>query len=131
MLLIMKRLVMDLDGTLTIEDPRVGYPDKAPNLEVIQKVREYHAQGFEIVIATARNMRTHNENVGKINALTLPVIIDWLKQHDVPYDEIYVGKPWCGHEGFHVDDKSVRPCEFSSMTYLEICKLLNLGHNAI
>ncbi|CAN5208983.1 HAD-IIIC family phosphatase [soil metagenome] len=127
----MKRLVMDLDGTLTIEAPNTGYADKAPNLAVIQKLREYHAQGFEIVIATARNMRTHKGNIGKINVLTLPTIIDWLNRHDVPYDEIHVGKPWCGHEGFHVDDKSVRPDEFARMSYPEIRELLNLGHNAI
>lgn len=130
-LLTMKRLVMDLDGTLTIEDPATPYADKAPNLRVIEKLREYHAQGFEIVIATARNMRTHNGNVGKINVLTLPTIIEWLNKHNVPYDEIHVGKPWCGHEGFHVDDKSLRPDEFASMTYPEIRKLLNLGHNAV
>ncbi len=45
-------------------------------------------------------MRTYEGNVGKINVNTLPIIIDWLERHNVPYDEIYVGKPWCGHDGF-------------------------------
>ena len=50
--------------------------------------------------------------IGKINANTLPLILDWLAQHEIPYDEIHVGKPWCGTEGFYVDDKAVRPSEF-------------------
>ena len=126
----MKRLVVDLDGTLTIDDPNIPYSEKLPNLALIGKLRTYREQGFEIVIATARNMRTHNGNIGKINALTLPVIIEWLSQHNVPYDEIHIGKPWCGHEGFHIDDKSLRPDEFINLSYSEITALLALGRNA-
>lgn len=126
----MKRLVMDLDGTLTIDDPAVPYPDKAPNRAVIEQLRAYKAEGFEIVIATARNMRTHDGNIGRINAQTLPVILDWLRKHDVPYDEVHVGKPWCGHDGFHVDDKALRPDEFARLSYAEVCALLKLGRNA-
>lgn len=126
----MKRLVMDLDGTLTIDDPALPYPDKVPNLEVIEQLRAYKAQGFEIVIATARNMRTHGNNLGRINAQTLPVILAWLQKHEVPYDEVHVGKPWCGHDGFYVDDKALRPEEFTRLSYAEICELLSLGRNA-
>src|SRR5438309_10306589 len=89
-----------------------GYEHAVPNLPLIAKLRDYKAQGFEIVISTSRNMRTYAGNVGKINANTLPVILAWLKKHDVPYDEVYVGKPWCGEDGFYVDDKAVRPAEF-------------------
>lgn len=126
----MKRLVVDLDGTLTVDDPDISYSDKKPNTALIEKLREYRLQGFEIVIATARNMRTHGGNLGKINALTLPIIIAWLEKNNVPYDEIYVGKPWCGHEGFHIDDKSLRPDEFVNLSYPEIAALLSLGRNA-
>lgn len=127
----MKRLVIDIDGTLTIDDPNVSYNNKLPNLPLISKLREYKEQGFEIVLFTSRNMRTYEGNVGRINAHTLPVIIDWLRNHNVPYDEIHVGKPWCGHHGFHVDDKAIRPDEFISLSYDEIGKLLNLGRNAV
>lgn len=126
----MKRLVIDLDGTLTIDDPQLDYPSKRPNLAVVEKLREYKAQGFEIVVCTARNMRTHQGNVGLINVHTLPVITDWLRRHDIPYDEIHVGKPWCGHDGFHVDDKALRPDEFVRMSHDEITTLLHLGRNA-
>lgn len=120
----MKRLVIDLDDTLTVSDETLAYDSKQPNLRLIERLREYQKDGFEIIIQTARNMRTHRGSIGKINAQTLPVIIDWLKKHDVPYDEIYVGKPWCGSEGFYVDDKAVRPAEFIRLSREEIGALL-------
>jgi capsule biosynthesis phosphatase len=120
----MKRLVFDLDGTLTHDDPSVGYPERAPNAAVVEKLRAYRDQGFTIVICSARNMRTYGGDLGKINANTLPVILDWLARHQIPYDEIHVGKPWCGTEGFYVDDKAVRPSEFLALTHDEIHALL-------
>ena len=54
----------------------------------------------------------------------MPGIISWLEKHNVPYDEIHVGKPWCGFNGFYVDDKSIRPSEFVSLSYEEIMVLL-------
>ena len=120
----MKRLVFDLDGVLTIDDPDRSYADREPNLAVIAKLRDYRAQGFEIAIFTARNMRTFGGQIGKINANTLPTVIDWLRRHDVPFDEIHVGKPWCGPGGFYVDDKAIRPSEFRTLSRAAIALLL-------
>jgi capsule biosynthesis phosphatase len=69
-------------------------------------------------------MRTYEGQVGKINANTLPVIIDWLARHEIPYDELHVGKPWCGTEGFYIDDKAIRPSEFLALSHAEIQALL-------
>lgn len=82
--------------------------------------------GFEIVIHSSRNMKTYQGNIGKINKYTLPIIINWLEQNQVPYDEIYIGKPWCGEDGFYIDDRSVRPDEFINLTYQEIRKLTKM-----
>ena len=119
----MKRLIVDLDGTLTQANTS-DYKNVLPREDVIEQLRQYKSNGFEIVIATARNMRTYEGNVGKINIHTLPVITEWLDKHSVPYDEVLVGKPWCGHEGFYIDDRSIRPSEFASMTLEEIHQLL-------
>ena len=119
----MKRLVFDLDGTLT-KGSNGDYIEDKPDLDMIEKLREYKSQGFEIVIFTARQMRTHQCNIGKINAFTLPTIIRWLDEHQVPYDEVFVGKPWCGNDGFYIDDKSIRPSEFKALTLDEIKILL-------
>ena len=69
-------------------------------------------------------MRTFEGNIGKINVHTLPIVIEWLKKHDVPYDEIIMGKPWCGFDGFYVDDKAIRPNEFAELSYEEIVALV-------
>ncbi|MGX1022513.1 capsule biosynthesis phosphatase [Pseudomonas sp. Y3 TE3536] len=125
----MKRLIMDLDDTIcsTING---DYKNSTPDLRVIQKLHEYREMGFTIAISTSRNMRTYNGDIGKINANTLPVIIEWLNKHSVPYDEIIVAKPWCGMEGFYVDDKAIRPSEFKNKSYEEIRELLSLEKSA-
>lgn len=120
----MKRLVLDLDETIC-KSTDGNYAEALPILDVIAKIRDYKANGFEIVIYTSRNVRTFNGNIGKICANTLPAVIDWLKKHEIPYDEIFVGKPWCGHDGFYVDDKAIRPAEFLELSYQKIIDLLN------
>lgn len=119
----MKRLVIDIDDTLCKTTD-----GKYSKSEVILSIRDqlvsYRNSGFEIVLYTSRNMRTYASNLGKINANTLPTLVTWLNENDIPYDEIYVGKPWCGHEGFYVDDKAVRPDEFAILSYDEIQDLL-------
>jgi capsule biosynthesis phosphatase len=117
-------LVLDLDGTLTVEGSADRYEDVLPRLEVIEQVRRYAGEGFRIIIMTSRNMRSFNNSVGRINAETLPVAVAWLKRHGVPFDEIHVGKPWCGAGGFYVDDKAVRPSEFRDLDAAGIVALL-------
>lgn len=119
----MKRLIIDLDGTLTKGDSK-DYINESPREDVIKQIKAYSEVGFEIVISTARNMRTYEGNVGKINVHTLPVIIEWLERHGVPFDEILVGKPWCGHDGFYVDDRAIRPSEFVSKSYDEVLQAI-------
>ncbi len=122
----MKRIVIDLDHTLCYAED--DYPSARPNQAVIDKLREYRALGFEVVVHTSRNMRTYEGNVGKINVHTLPVILDWLRRHDVEFDEVVVGKPWCGHEGFYVDDRALRPDEFARMTPEQVARLIGSGN---
>ncbi len=121
----MKRLIFDIDDTLC-STQNGDYKNAKPVFAMVEKLREYHRQGFTIVLNTSRNMRTYSGNIGEINKKTLPVIIDWLARYDIPYDEIYVGKPWCGFDGFYIDDKAIRPQEFLELSYDEIRKLLGM-----
>jgi capsule biosynthesis phosphatase len=121
----MKRSVFDLDGTLTVDAPGEPYADRRPRERMRELLLAYRAQGFTIIIASSRNMQTHGNSVGVINAKTLPVMLEWLDRHGIPYDEIHVGKPWCGHDGFYVDDKAIRPSELQSLSYDEIRALLD------
>ncbi len=120
----MKKLIFDIDMTLTKGKGVIGYEDAIVNQDVVEKLVEYRNNGFSIVLSTSRNMNSYSDNIGKINKNTLPVILKWLEENKIPYDEIYVGKPWCGHFGFYVDDKSIRPSEFLKYSYEEIIELL-------
>ena len=118
-----KRLIVDLDNTISYTI-KGDYVNSKPIEQTINMLRKYHDEGWEIVINSSRNMRTYDANVGKINIYTLPNIISWLNKYNVPYDEIIVGKPWCGYDGFYIDDKAIRPSEFHSMNEKEIHLLL-------
>ncbi len=120
-----KVIVIDLDGTLcSNKESHQNYLELQPHEEVILKLREYRKKGFYIIIYSSRNMRTYEGNIGLINANTLKDIFQWLDSYSIPYDEVHVGKPWCGFDGFYVDDKTIRPQEFLNLSYDEITELL-------
>ncbi len=118
-----KKLVVDMDDTITVTE-HGDYEHSKPIQKTIDLLKKYHDDGFQIIIHSSRQMRTYEGNVGKINCHTLPNIVNWLNTHDVPYDEIIVGKPWCGFTGFYIDDKSIRPSEFHNMSLEEINTML-------
>lgn len=108
-----KVLVVDLDGTLCpIKAAHESYKDLQPEPLMLARLQQMAAEGWRIVIHSARGMRSHDGNTGSINAHVLPTVIEWLQRHAVPFHEIYVGKPWPGDNGFYIDDRSVRPREF-------------------
>lgn len=132
----MKRIVMDIDGTLTTEciclaqvagdeacalidsDPNYKYRYAEPNPNVIGHLKRDHDQEFEVVLYTVRNMHSYDNSLGKITAKTLPVFTERPERHGIPY-----GNPWCGSHGFYVNDKATRPDEFTSMSFEEITRL--------
>lgn len=120
-----KCIVMDVDGTLCeIKAKDQSYEDVAPIAPVVERLREYKEMGFHVILATARNMNTYSGNVGLITANTAKTLMAWLDKHDIPYDELYVGKPWGGKGGFYVDDKAIRPDEFLDLDYDQILNLV-------
>lgn len=121
----MKKIICDLDNTITIDSSSKNYQKKEANKNLILKLREYKSKGYEIIIYTARNMLTHHNDIAKINKFTLPIITKWLSEHDVPYDGIIVGKPFCGEKGFYIDDKAIRPSEFCNLSEDGIKALLD------
>lgn len=118
--------VFDIDGTICpIKKKDEKYEDLVPFAEMVEKIREYKEGGAKIVLFTSRNMNSYNGNIGMINANTAKILLQWLDKWQIPYDEIIYGKPWPGHKGFYVDDRTIRPDEFlnKSVDELdEICK---------
>lgn len=117
---VMKAIVMDIDNTFCEKRGGKEYKDLEPYPEVVEQMKVYRKMGYKIVLQTARQMNTHQGNLGLINKITVPVLIEWLEKWEIPYDELHVGKPWCGHTGFYVDDRAIRPREFVTLTEEEI-----------
>jgi capsule biosynthesis phosphatase len=106
-------LIIDLDGTICpIKGEEESYADLEPFPAVVEAMRRWQRQGFTITIFSSRNMRTHGGNLGLINKHTARPAMDWLDEHQIPYDEILFGKPWPRARGIYVDDRTVRPREF-------------------
>lgn len=120
-----KRVVFDIDGVLCKKDESRDYADRVPHPGMVERLREYHKEGYYIILYTARNMNTHQGRIGKINADTAKTLLQWLEDHNIPHDEIYYEKPWCGHNGFYVDDKAIRPSELANHTNSEIQEILD------
>lgn len=120
-----KVLVIDIDGTICpVKKENESYMDLLPYPEMVKKITEYKTRGFYIILNTARNMKTFQGNVGRINAVTLKNLFAWLDKHGIPYDEVHVAKPWAGKRGFYIDDRAVRPSEFLKYSEDEIINLL-------
>ena len=105
--------IFDIDGTICpIKKSNEKYIDLVPYPDIIEKIRYYKDNGAKIVLFTSRNMNSYNGNIGLINKNTARILSEWLEKWNIPYDEIIYGKPWPGHKGFYVDDRTIRPDEF-------------------
>jgi capsule biosynthesis phosphatase len=108
------RIVIDLDGTICpIKESGQQYAELKPLAGAIEKIKELKAAGHYIIIQTARNMATQESNVGKVIRNIGKVTLDWLVQYDVPYDEIYFGKP---NAHLYIDDRGLRFTSWKEVT---------------
>lgn len=107
------KIVIDLDNTITIESFDRDYSNKRVNIDVVRALERAKKLGFTIQIFTARNMRTYKNDLESIDKFTKPIVIKWLENNKVPYDELTFGKPWCEDGGFYVDDKQISIEEFT------------------
>ena len=100
------KFCFDLDGTIChIKKEGQHYLDVEPLPGAVQPLQKLKSNGHYMIIMTARNMLTYNNNVGKIIANQSPVVIEWLNKHQIPYDELHFGKPLAD---FYIDDKAIR-----------------------
>lgn len=121
-----KALVVDIDGTLCpIKTPDQSYADLVPEPMMLAKLRRLHAEGWHIILFTARGMRSNDGNIGKITRNVAPTLLQWLANHAIPFDELQLGKPWPGRCGVYIDDRAVRPREFVEMSFDELEALMD------
>jgi capsule biosynthesis phosphatase len=101
------RICFDFDNTLVSYPTIPGdYYSVKPITRNINFVKLLKELGHTIIIYTARRMRTHGGNVGAVMADISKVTFDTLDKFDIPYDEVYFGKPYAN---FYVDDLAVNP----------------------
>lgn len=100
------RIVIDLDGTICqLKGAGDTYETLAPVPGAVEALKQLKQEGHQIVIYTARNMRTQQGNVDDVIAQVGQITLDWLKRHDVPYDEVVFGKPY---GDVYIDDLAIR-----------------------
>ncbi|MDC3029611.1 hypothetical protein OA176_01265 [Prochlorococcus sp. AH-716-P13] len=110
-----KTLVFDIDGTICDEPLNGDYSKCEPFKDTCEKLRYQDSIGTYIILYTSRNMRSFNGNIGLINKYTSFTLNKWLLKNNIPFDELYFGKPW-GKDLSYIDDKSLSIQEFLSPT---------------
>ncbi len=116
------RYCFDLDNTLVTFPSKPGdYTTVRPIHSNINFLRYLKKFGHTIIIYTARKMNSSNGNIGKVNKDIGKITFDTLDKFNIPYDEIYFGKPYAD---YYIDDLAVNP-------YLSLEKELGFYQNNI
>lgn len=113
------RIAIDLDGTICeIRVDTKTYEEVLPLPGAVERLKEFRQAGHYIIILTARHMKTCGSNPGLVMAKIAKVTLDWLEKHQIPYDEIFFGKP---NADVYIDDRAMRFSHWEelSLTFLE------------
>ena len=87
-------MCFDLSNTLVTYPTINGdYPTAKPIERNISLLKYLKSVGNNIIIYTARRTKTHNWNIGKINSDSGKITFEALYNFNIPYGEIYFGKP--------------------------------------
>lgn len=101
------RICFDFDNTLVSYPTIPGdYSSVKPITKNINFIRLLKELGHTIIIYTARRMKTHRGNIGSTMADVGKVTFSTLDNFNIPYDEIYFGKPYAD---FYIDDLAINP----------------------
>lgn len=100
-----KRFCFDIDNTLlTYPEIPGDYNTCKPITQTVNFLKFLKSMGHYIILHTARRMKTHNSNLGKVVADIGDITLKSLKKHRIPYDEIHFGKPYAD---FYIDDLAI------------------------
>jgi capsule biosynthesis phosphatase len=100
------KICIDIDGVVCeLRRPDQTYADLSPLPGAVEKINALKQAGHYLILCTARHMATCNSNLGLVMARQGKTLLDWLATHNIPYDEIWFGKP---HADVYLDDNGVR-----------------------
>lgn len=108
------RICFDLDNTL-ITFPTINgdYSTCKPIIKNIDLLCKLKNLGHTIIIYTARGMKTCKNNLSMVIQNNSKIIFETLDKYNIPFDEIYFGKPYAD---FYVDDSAI--CAFDDLEKL-------------
>jgi capsule biosynthesis phosphatase len=100
------RICIDIDGTICITRKLdESYHDVKPIPGAIEHINKLKADGHYIILYSSRHMKTCDNNLGRIIAIQGNILLPWLNKHNIPYDEVWFGKPLAD---IYIDDRAVK-----------------------
>ena len=96
------RICFDLDNCLVKTEN--NYMTTIPIQKNINYCNFLKSLGHTIIIHTARRMKTHNGNQGKLLKEIGMLTLQQLEDYNINYDEIYFGKPYAH---YYIDDLAI------------------------
>jgi capsule biosynthesis phosphatase len=100
------KICIDLDGVICqLKKEGETYDILLPVDGAQEHLRQLKDAGHYIIINTARHMKTCQGNLGMVVAKISLITLKWLEKYEIPYDEIYFGKP---HADVYIDDNAYR-----------------------
>ncbi len=100
------KICIDVDGVLCeLRRPDQAYADVQPLPGAVEKMKALKQAGHYLILCTARHMATCNSNTGLAVARQGKTLLDWLAKQEIPYDELWFGKP---HADVYLDDNACR-----------------------
>ena len=101
------RFCFDIDGV--VFKINKNYKKHEPIWSTVNYIRNLKNSNHEIILYTARKMKTFNGNIGKVNKEIVEDTLHYLMLYNIPYDEIYFGKP---NADVYIDDKALNFYDF-------------------
>jgi capsule biosynthesis phosphatase len=129
------RICFDFDNTLvTFPKKHKDYTSVEPIQRNIDFLKYLKSFGHTIIIYTARKMNSSNGNIGKVLCDVGKITFDTLDKYNIPFDEIYFGKPYAH---YYIDDLAVNCFDDMEkimgyyMSYIEPRKFNSIEENTI
>jgi len=99
-----KRICFELDNTLFYLNNKNDYNDVSPIFKNIDYLNFLHNLGHTIIIYTSRGMKKYENNEGLTIKNIAKITFDTLEKYNIPYNEIYFGKP---DADFYIDNLNI------------------------
>jgi capsule biosynthesis phosphatase len=113
------RVCFDIDNTIMkYRTHEQTYGECEPNESMVFLIKKLKELGHTIILHTARGMKTAKGNEGLAMKNVALDTFTSLEKNDIPFDEIYFGKP---DADIYIDDKAFNP-------YINTLQSIGFGH---